>query len=59
MKRVAIIGGGISGLAAAYELEQHRRKGAAIDWQLFEASDRLGCIVETTLHETPEGSFIL
>ena len=59
MKRVAIIGGGISGLAAAYELEQHRRKGAAIDWQLFEASDRLGGIVETTRHETPEGSFIL
>jgi len=48
MKRVAIIGGGISGLAAAYELEQHRRNGAAIDWQLFEASDRLGGIVETT-----------
>ena len=48
MKRVAIIGGGISGLADAYELEQHRRNGAAIDWQLFEASDRLGGIVETT-----------
>ena len=59
MKRVAIIGGGISGLAAAYELEQHRRKGAAIDWHLYEASDRLGGIIETTRHETPEGSFIL
>jgi protoporphyrinogen oxidase len=35
MKRVAIIGGGISGLAAAYELEQQRRNGAAIDWQLL------------------------
>jgi len=48
MKRVAIIGGGISGLAAAYELELQRRSGAAVDWHLFEASDRLGGIIETT-----------
>jgi protoporphyrinogen oxidase len=27
--RTAIIGGGIAGLAAAYELEQARQKGAA------------------------------
>ncbi len=59
MKRVAIIGGGISGLTAAYELEQARKRGAPIDWHLYEASDRLGGIVETTRHTTPEGDWIL
>ena len=59
MKRVAIIGGGISGLAAAYELELARQRGAAIDWHLYEASNRLGGIVETTRVTTPEGEFIL
>jgi oxygen-dependent protoporphyrinogen oxidase len=48
MKRIAIIGGGISGLTAAYELEKQRRNGASIDWQLFEATDRLGGIIQTT-----------
>jgi oxygen-dependent protoporphyrinogen oxidase len=59
MKRIAIIGGGIAGLAAAYELELARKRGAAIDWQLYEASDRLGGIVETTRLATPEGEYIL
>lgn len=59
MKRVAIIGGGISGLTAAYELECARRQGAAVDWQLYEASDRLGGIVETTRLETAEGEYVL
>jgi len=47
MTRIAILGGGISGLTAAYELEKARKSGAAIDWQLYEASDRFGGIVET------------
>jgi oxygen-dependent protoporphyrinogen oxidase len=59
MKRVAIVGGGIAGLAAAYELELARKRGAAIDWQLYEASERLGGIVETTRRATPEGEYIL
>jgi oxygen-dependent protoporphyrinogen oxidase len=59
MKRIAIIGGGISGLTAAYELELARKRGADIDWHLYEASDRLGGIIETTRHSTPEGEFIL
>lgn len=59
MKRIAIIGGGISGLTAAYELELARKRGAAIDWHLYEASNRLGGIIETTRHPTPEGEFIL
>jgi oxygen-dependent protoporphyrinogen oxidase len=42
MKRVAIIGGGLSGLATAYQLA---KDGIAI--ALFEASNRLGGIVET------------
>jgi len=40
--RTAIIGGGIAGLAAAYELEKARAAGAAIEYTLFEASARLG-----------------
>ena len=59
MKRIAIIGGGISGLTAAYELELARKRGADIDWHLYEASNRLGGIIETTRHSTPEGEFIL
>ncbi len=58
MKRIAILGGGIAGLAAAYELEQGRRAGKPLDWHLYEASDRLGGTVQTTRHHTPEGEWI-
>jgi protoporphyrinogen/coproporphyrinogen III oxidase len=47
MKRIAIVGGGIAGVAAAYELARLRRDGAAVEAVLFEASPRLGGIVET------------
>lgn len=47
MKRVAIIGGGIAGLSAAYYLEKARQNGARLDWALFEKSDRLGGVIET------------
>jgi protoporphyrinogen/coproporphyrinogen III oxidase len=40
--RVAIIGGGIAGLAAAYELEKARAGRADIEYTLFESRDRLG-----------------
>ncbi|HEX4155468.1 MAG TPA: protoporphyrinogen oxidase [Acidobacteriaceae bacterium] len=59
MTRIAILGGGISGLTAAYELELARKRGAPIDWHLYEAADRLGGIIETTRHSTPEGEYIL
>lgn len=42
MKKVAIIGAGITGLAAAYELEQR-----GIDCTVFEASDRVGGCIRT------------
>jgi oxygen-dependent protoporphyrinogen oxidase len=40
--RTAIIGGGIAGLAAAYELEKSRAAGAAVEYTLFESRARLG-----------------
>ncbi|MGH9591161.1 MAG: protoporphyrinogen oxidase [Terracidiphilus sp.] len=40
--RIAIIGGGIAGLAAAFEFEKARAAGAAIEYALFEARDRWG-----------------
>src|SRR5271165_2671237 len=42
MKRVAIIGGGISGLSAAFYLEKARAAGADITYTLFESGHRLG-----------------
>ncbi len=47
MKRVAIIGGGISGLTAAYYLERARREGKAVEYTLFEAAPRLGGVMWT------------
>lgn len=45
MTRVAIIGGGISGLAAAFTLEEHRRAG--VEYILYESSSRLGGVIRT------------
>ncbi len=47
MTRIAIIGGGISGLAAAFALEEHRRAGATVDYVLYESSPRLGGVLRT------------
>jgi protoporphyrinogen/coproporphyrinogen III oxidase len=55
MKRVAIVGGGVAGLAAAYELARLARNGADVQGVLFEASTRLGGIVETVR----EGGFVI
>jgi oxygen-dependent protoporphyrinogen oxidase len=55
MKKVAIVGGGVAGLAAAYELARLARGGAAVQGVLFEASTRLGGIVETVR----EGGFVI
>ena len=40
--RIAIVGGGIAGLAAAYELEKARAAGAEVDYTLFESRPKLG-----------------
>ena len=42
MKRIAIIGGGISGLSAAFHLEKARASGSQLSYTLFESSNRLG-----------------
>ena len=55
MKRVAIVGGGVAGLAAAYQLARLARDGAAVQVVLFESSTRLGGIVETVR----EGGFVI
>jgi protoporphyrinogen/coproporphyrinogen III oxidase len=55
MKRIAIVGGGIAGLTATYELSRLAGSGAAIEAVLFEASPRLGGIVETVR----EGGFVI
>ncbi len=46
MTRVAIIGGGISGLAAAFALEERRRAGA-VAYTLFESSPSFGGVLRT------------
>jgi oxygen-dependent protoporphyrinogen oxidase len=47
MTHVAILGGGISGLAAAFALEESRLGGADLDYVLYEASSRLGGVLRT------------
>jgi oxygen-dependent protoporphyrinogen oxidase len=53
LTRIAIIGGGIAGLSAAYDLELAARAGAPIEYQLFEAGSRLGgSIASATVNGT-------
>jgi len=47
MKRIAIIGGGISGLSAAFELEEQRKAGTELEYVLYESSSRLGGVLRT------------
>lgn len=49
-KRIGIVGGGIAGLTAAWQIAQLARAGADMEARLFESSGRLGGIVET-VHE--------
>ncbi len=69
-RRVAVVGGGITGLAAAYALARARQAGAPLEEYLLESSGRLGgsvlteriegCIVEagpdSFLTEKPEAA---
>jgi len=54
-KRIAIIGGGISGLAAAFALEEKRRAGVPFEYVVYEAHPRLGGVLVT---EQVEGCLI-
>jgi oxygen-dependent protoporphyrinogen oxidase len=54
MKRIAIIGGGISGLAAAFALEKSC-KDAPLEYVLYESSPRLGGVLVT---ENLEGCLV-
>lgn len=61
--RTAIIGGGIAGLAAAYELEKARATNPAIEYTLFESRDCLGGslateIIDGTVLERGPDSFL-
>ena len=53
--RTAIIGGGIAGLAAAYELEKARATHRGLQYTLFESRDRLGGSLAS---ETVDGSVL-
>ena len=55
MKRIAIIGGGISGLSAALTLQRAREQGAEIAYALFDSSPRLGGVLAT---ECVEGCLV-
>jgi oxygen-dependent protoporphyrinogen oxidase len=54
-RKVAIIGGGIAGLSAAWSLEKARRAGSALEYRLYEASGRLGGVIRS---ETIDGCVI-
>jgi oxygen-dependent protoporphyrinogen oxidase len=63
MPRVAIIGGGITGLAAAYRLRELRQQGQALEAIVLEAGDQLGGPIRTRhengfLLETGADSFV-
>lgn len=57
MKQIAVVGGGIAGLSAAYALQKAAVNGAPVGFTLFEASPRLGGLMETTRRDgfTVEG----
>jgi oxygen-dependent protoporphyrinogen oxidase len=55
VKRIAIIGSGISGLAAAVALEKAKLAGAPLEYRLFEATARCGGVLLT---ESVEGCIV-
>src|SRR5690349_15997868 len=46
-RRIAVLGGGVSGLTAAYTLSCARQAGAPIEEFLIEARDGLGGVIQT------------
>jgi len=61
MRRVAIVGGGIAGLTAAFELARLARSGVPVEAVLYESSSRFGGLIETireggfTVEAGPDG----
>ncbi len=47
MKKVAVVGGGVTGLSAAHALEEAKRAGSGVDYVLLEKGDRLGGVIRT------------
>jgi len=47
MKRIAIVGGGISGLAAVFALEERRRDGESLEYAVYESGPRFGGVLAT------------
>jgi protoporphyrinogen/coproporphyrinogen III oxidase len=63
MIRIAIIGGGIAGLSAAFTLEKRRVQGAPLEFFLYESTSRFGGVIQTVsqdgcLVETGPDSFL-
>ena len=54
--RIAVIGGGLSGLTVAFSLRQSLPTSQIT---VFEASAKLGGVIQSECVETPEGEFIL
>jgi oxygen-dependent protoporphyrinogen oxidase len=46
-KRIAVIGGGTSGLSAAYSLQKKKSTGAAVEYVLFESGQHFGGVIRT------------
>ena len=46
-RRIAVLGGGISGLTTAYVLARARQAGAPVEEFLIETKDRLGGVIQT------------
>ena len=47
MKKIIIIGGGIAGLAAAYQIQRKISEGANLECILLEGSDQFGGKIST------------
>jgi protoporphyrinogen/coproporphyrinogen III oxidase len=47
MRRIAVIGGGISGLSAAYTIQKQNSAGTPLEPVLFESGSRLGGVIST------------
>jgi oxygen-dependent protoporphyrinogen oxidase len=48
-RKIAVIGGGIAGLSAAWSLEKARRAGEPVSYALYEASSHLGGVIRSEI----------